>query len=130
MALTGHDQGVKDRGALAGLGVTNKQPVLLSDARGPDRIFDEIIVEPRLAEPQMLHQGLPLVEQVIAHSAHTGFGPHALSGQKRQAFKLAIVRTIPSGLSRSSSLCEGSSLRSSHCKRPAGDLLGGRNRSG
>jgi hypothetical protein len=37
-----------------------------------------------LAEPQMLHQGLPLVEQVIAHSAHTGFGPHCRTTYRNQ----------------------------------------------
>ena len=87
MTLTGHDQGVEDRGALAGVGVTDKQPVLLSDARGTDCVLDEVIVEPRLAKPQMLHQGLPLVEQVIARSAQAGFGPHALSGPDGQALQ-------------------------------------------
>lgn len=42
MTLTGHDQGVEDRGALARLGVTDKQPVLLSDARGADCILYKV----------------------------------------------------------------------------------------
>ena len=44
VTLTGHDQGVEDRRTLAGLGVTDKQPVLLSDARGTDGVLDEVML--------------------------------------------------------------------------------------
>jgi hypothetical protein len=34
-------------GALVGVGMPNEEPVFPSDGRGPDRVFDEVIVEAR-----------------------------------------------------------------------------------
>ena len=45
VALAGNDDRVDDRGALAGVGVTDEQPVFLADGRGADGIFDEVVVE-------------------------------------------------------------------------------------
>jgi hypothetical protein len=38
------DDGVKDGAALAGIGIAEKQPVLFSQSRRPNGVFDEIIV--------------------------------------------------------------------------------------
>ncbi len=44
VSLAPDDQRVEYHRALAGVGVPDKQPVLFSDARGTDRIFDQVIV--------------------------------------------------------------------------------------
>ncbi len=49
MALAGNDERVEDRGALAGIGVADEEPVLLPDRGGPDGIFNEVVVDPGLA---------------------------------------------------------------------------------
>ncbi len=46
VALAGDDQRVDDGGALAGVGMADEQPVLFADRRGPDGIFDQVVVEP------------------------------------------------------------------------------------
>jgi hypothetical protein len=60
VTLARDDQRVEDRRALAGVGVPDKQPVLLSDARGPDRIFDQVIVEATFAMMEMGAERSPL----------------------------------------------------------------------
>src|ERR1039458_2950404 len=40
-ALAGDDDRVDDRGALAGIGVADEEPVFLSDGRRPDRVLNE-----------------------------------------------------------------------------------------
>ena len=46
MALAGDDQRVDDRRTLARRGVPDEEPVLLADRGGPDRIFDQVVVDP------------------------------------------------------------------------------------
>lgn len=41
--LARDDQRVQDRRTLAGFGVADEQPVLLADARGPNRVFDQLL---------------------------------------------------------------------------------------
>jgi hypothetical protein len=52
-ALAGDDDRVNDRGALTGLRVSDKQPVLFPDRGGPDRVFDEVVVETGLMMPEV-----------------------------------------------------------------------------
>ena len=66
VTLARDDQRVEDGRTLAGIGMPYKQPVLFSDARRPDRIFDEVIVEATFAVMQMGAERSPLAEQVIA----------------------------------------------------------------
>src|SRR5271165_1332766 len=72
VALTGDDDRVDDRRALAGVGVADKQPVLLADRRRSDRIFNEVVVETRLAVFQMPGKRLPVFEEVIAGLSEAG----------------------------------------------------------
>ena len=48
MTQAGDDERVEDRGAAAGVGVADKQPVLISDRGGEDGVFDQVVVEPGL----------------------------------------------------------------------------------
>lgn len=43
--LTGHDQRVQNGGVLTGVGMADEQPILLSDGRGEDRVFEGIVVD-------------------------------------------------------------------------------------
>ena len=60
--LTGHDDRVDDGRALAGIGMTDKEPVLLPNGRRPDGVFDQVVVEARLAVSLMRGQGRPLCQ--------------------------------------------------------------------
>jgi hypothetical protein len=46
------DDRIEDGGALACLHITKEEPVLFSDGRGADRVFDEVVVDlnPAIAE--------------------------------------------------------------------------------
>ena len=46
------DDRIEDGGALACLGITKEEPVLLPDGRGTDRVFDQVVVDlnPAVAE--------------------------------------------------------------------------------
>lgn len=77
VSLTGYDDRVEDGRALAGIGMADKQPVLLADGRRSDGILDQIIVEARFAVAQVRSQRLPVVEQVRASPAETGLGQRA-----------------------------------------------------
>ena len=76
VTLARDNQRVEDGGALAGIGVPDKQPVLFSDARGPDRVFDQVIVEATFAVMQMGAERCPLAEQVIAGFAERRLRQH------------------------------------------------------
>jgi hypothetical protein len=78
VALAGDDNRVNDRTALAGVGMANEQPVLLSDSRGPNRIFDEVVVQPGLPVVEMGSQRRPLGQQVVAGFAQCRLGQYAL----------------------------------------------------
>src|SRR5580704_8355604 len=52
VAFARDDQRVEDRRALAGVGVTDEEPVLFSNTGRADGIFDEVIVQPTLAVVQ------------------------------------------------------------------------------
>ncbi len=78
VTLARDDQRVEDGGALTGVGMPDKQPVLFSDARGPDRIFDQVIVEATFAVMQMGAERSPLAEQVIAGFAERRLRQHPL----------------------------------------------------
>lgn len=67
--LARDDERVDDRRALARVGMADKQPVLLADRRGPDRVFDEVVVQPREGVVLMRNEHLPVVEQVSARLA-------------------------------------------------------------
>ena len=48
VTLAGDDEGVDDRRALAGVRMTDEEPVLLADRGGPDGVFySEIAIMPR-----------------------------------------------------------------------------------
>lgn len=74
VALAGDDEGVKNRGALAGIRVADEQPVFLSDRRGADRIFDQVVVELGAAMLLMRGERFPLIEQIRAGFAESGLG--------------------------------------------------------
>ena len=75
VTLARDNQRVEDGGALAVAGVPHKQLVLFSDARGPDRVFDQVIVEATFAVMQMGAERCRLAEQVIARSTTICFRP-------------------------------------------------------
>lgn len=85
VTLARDNQRVEDGGALAGVGVPDKQPVLFSDARGPDRIFDQVIVEATFAVMQMGAERSPLAEQVIAGFAERRLRQHPLGRRQLPA---------------------------------------------
>jgi hypothetical protein len=64
VALAGDDQRVEDRRTSAGIGVADKQPVAFANRRGPDGVFDPIIVDSGVPMAHMLRQRLPLIDQV------------------------------------------------------------------
>ena len=66
VALTGDDDRVDDGRSLAGIGVADEEPVLLPNGRGPDGVFNEVVVQSGLAVLEMCGQRGPLVEQVGA----------------------------------------------------------------
>ena len=76
VTLAGDDEGVDDRGALAGVGVTDEQPIFLTDGRGADGVFDEVVVEPGLAVLEVGGQRRPVIEQIGAGLAEAGLGQH------------------------------------------------------
>jgi hypothetical protein len=76
--LAGDDERVNDGRALAGVGVADKEPVLLPDAGRPDRILDEVVVQLALAVVQMRGERPPLAKEVIARFAERGLREHAL----------------------------------------------------
>src|SRR5581483_8639546 len=61
VSLTRHDQGVKDRRALAGVGVADKQAILFPDAGRPDGVLNQVIVQATFAMVQMGDERVPLV---------------------------------------------------------------------
>ena len=64
MALTGDDERIDDGGSVAGIGVPNEQPVLFSDGRGPDGLFDQVVIDSGTSVSKMGGEGFPLIEQV------------------------------------------------------------------
>ncbi len=74
VALAGDDKGVEDGRALAGVGMPDKQPVLLAEAGRSQRVLDEVIVEAAHALMQVRREGRPLGEQVIAGLAEAALG--------------------------------------------------------
>ena len=62
VTLAGDDQAVYDRGSLASTAVTNEEPVLLSDGRMSDRVFDEVIVQPGDRVMLMRDEHIPVIE--------------------------------------------------------------------
>lgn len=63
---TGDDDRVEDRGALAGVGMTNEEPVFLPDDGWPDGVLHYIGVQPGLAVTQMRGARFPVCQQIIA----------------------------------------------------------------
>lgn len=45
VALAGDDERVEDGHALAGVGMSDEEPVFLADGRGDYRVFDQVVVE-------------------------------------------------------------------------------------
>ena len=64
VAQTAHDERVEGRGVIAGVGMTDKEPVLHAEFARADGVFDGVGVEAGLAVAQMCGQGLSVVEQV------------------------------------------------------------------
>src|ERR1035438_1076297 len=71
-ALTGYHDRVDDRGALPGVGVAHEEPIFLPYCGGPDRVFNQVIVEARLAALERPVQRLPVFQEVVASFAHAG----------------------------------------------------------
>ena len=63
-ALAGHDDRVHDRCAVAGVRVADEEPVFLSDGRGPDRVFDEVVVQAGFPVLEVPLERLPVFEEV------------------------------------------------------------------
>ena len=87
VTLARDNQRVEDGGAFAGIGVPDKQPVLFSDARGPDRVFDQLIVEATFAVMQMGAERCPLAEQVIAGFAERRLRQYTLPRPQGEALQ-------------------------------------------
>ena len=75
MALTRDDDGVNDRGALASIGMTNEEPVLFPDGRGPDGVLDEVIVDTGERVVVVRDEHFPVVQQVRARFPELGLKP-------------------------------------------------------
>lgn len=43
-AAAGFHDGIEDGGLFSGFGRPDKEPVLFADSRGPDRVFDKVVV--------------------------------------------------------------------------------------
>ena len=44
-AAAGFNDGVNDGAAFSGISLAHKEPVLLADGRGPDGVFDQVVVD-------------------------------------------------------------------------------------
>ncbi len=64
MPLAGYDDRVDDGGALAGVGMADEEPVLFSNRRRADGIFNQVVVQPRLTMLQMRGERRPVPQQV------------------------------------------------------------------
>src|ERR1700733_3773485 len=65
----GFDEGVNDGGPFSGIGLPDKEPVLLSQGRWPDGIFDQVVVDLHPAISQINFQCWPLAQRVINSDA-------------------------------------------------------------
>ena len=104
-ALARYDDRVDDRRTLAGIRVSYKQPVFLSDGRWPDGVFDKVVIEPGFAALQVPGQGYPVFEQVVAGFSQARFRPR-LRPQARSDLSqpvegpLVVFRTVPAPVGR------------------------------
>ena len=55
---------VDDGGFLAGIGMSDEQPILFSDGRGPDGLFDQVVINSGASVSKVGAEGFPLIEQV------------------------------------------------------------------
>ncbi len=62
--LARDDDRVDDGGALAGVGMADEEPVLFSNRRRADGIFNQVVVQPRLTMLQMRGERRPVPQQV------------------------------------------------------------------
>ena len=65
MAAATLDNGVEDGAALAGIGIAQEQPVLLSDCSRPNGVFQEVVVDLDSAIFEIDTKQLPVGKRVI-----------------------------------------------------------------
>jgi hypothetical protein len=63
-ALAGNDDRVDDGGTLAGLGMSDEEPVFLSNRRGSDGVFNGVVIQTGPAVRAMGDEDLPITEQI------------------------------------------------------------------
>ena len=63
-ALAGDDDRVDDGGTLAGLGMSDEEPVFLSNRRGSDGVFNGVVIQTGPAVRAMGDEDLPITEQI------------------------------------------------------------------
>jgi hypothetical protein len=64
------NEGINDGGPFSGVGLANEEPVLLSQGRGPDGIFHQVVVDLYPAISPINFQGCPLAQSVINQRGH------------------------------------------------------------
>jgi len=87
------DYRVKNRRALAGVGMPDKQPVFLADGAGAYRVLNGVVVQTRLSVGQVRAKRLPVFEQIIAGCAKGRFGQCGASPvlrEKMQPFEVSL----------------------------------------
>ncbi len=72
MALAGADKRVVHRRTLARRGPSEEQQVLLPDCVEPDRILDQVVVDPGKGVVLVCDPNLPVIKQVGARLPHQG----------------------------------------------------------
>lgn len=74
--LAGNDERVENRGAVAGVGVPDEEPVLCSELAQADGVLDGVGVELGVVVAQVCGQRGPVAEQIKLDSAVEGLVFH------------------------------------------------------
>jgi hypothetical protein len=97
--------------------MTDEEPVFLADRRGPDGVFDEVIVDPRLPVLQVRNQRLPVTDEIIASFAEQRLWEGRARARNARAMRSSQAKVRAKCRCRSAARCAGSRTpASSHCR--------------
>src|SRR5690606_15444898 len=83
----GGDDRVKNGRTVARLGMSDEEPVFLSDGGGADGVFDQVIVYLGPAQPRVGDQRFPLIEKIGAGFPQQRLGKGSLGKVDCRAFE-------------------------------------------
>src|SRR5436190_18768839 len=67
-------QGVEDGAAPTCAGMSDEEPAFAADGGGPDRVFDQVVVDLKTAVFEISGQSIVLVEEIVEGFAHGALG--------------------------------------------------------